>query len=573
MVLALLAAVIAPAAASGQPNIVLVLTDDQRWDTVGVMPNVRRELAARGVTFSNAFAVNPLCCPSRASFLTGDYSHTTGVYNNVGPHGGVTWFDDSSTLATWLADAGYRTGFVGKYLNGYRQDFVPPGWHRWVGYAGGFFGYRLNVDGVVVPFGYGPYDYSTDVFTREAISFVEASPGPFFLLYAPYAPHGPATPAPRHLDAFADLAPWRPRSHNERNVADKPRWLRARAPLTQDEVASLDDFRRRQLASILAVDDGVGALVAELRRSGRLANTVIVFASDNGLLWGEHRQANRKVSAFEESIRIPLVVRYDALVRRGREDARLVTNIDLAPTLAELAGVPAPRTDGRSLVPLLASADARATTPWRDRFLVEHLRGRFATAEVPTYCAVRDRRFKYVVYSTREEELYDLAADPHEQVNRARSPALRRSLLALRLDVKELCDPPPPGFDLEWLCTLESDSGSVVLGGTDRADTICGGPASEELRGFGGTDTVRGAAGADVVDGGDAADRLYPGRGRDVVVGDSGDDVVFARDARRDRIRCGPGRDVVYADRGDVVAGCESVRRPRSPGRRSPNRS
>src|SRR3712207_6432541 len=176
LVVALSSALAAPAAAPAAPNVVLILTDDQRWDTLWAMPTVQRELVGRGVTFQNAFAVNPLCCPSRASFLTGRYSHSNGVYSNVPPYGGVSWFDHTSTIATSLAAAGYRTAYIGKYLNGYLADFVPPGWHRWVANAGGFFGYGLNVDGFSVRYGLEEAAYSTDVFANEAVSFIQSSP-------------------------------------------------------------------------------------------------------------------------------------------------------------------------------------------------------------------------------------------------------------------------------------------------------------------------------------------------------------------------------------------------------------
>ncbi|MDQ3866658.1 MAG: sulfatase-like hydrolase/transferase, partial [Actinomycetota bacterium] len=502
-VLAVLAALLgvatAPAAAA-RPNLVLILTDDQRWDTLAAMPTVERELVARGVTFMNAFAVNPLCCPSRASFLTGRYSHSTGVYDNRAPHGGASSFDDSSTLATWLASAGYRTAYVGKYLNGYRYRVVPRGWDRWFGFNGGFFDYWLSVDGIATFFGESAESYSTDVLTHEAISFIETTGDPFFLVYAPYAPHAPATPAPRHEGAFARVPAWRPPSYDELDVADKPGWLRGWPRLTDKDQAAGDALRRRQLASLVAVDEGVSAILASLRRSGRLENTVVVFASDNGLLWGEHRQWNWKVSAFEESIRIPLVVRYDALSSGGRRASRLVANIDVAPTLAELAGTAAPGAEGVSLVPLLSNPPAIPRRLRRRFLLVEHLRGRnHGTAEIPSYCAVRGTRFKYVVYSTREEELYDLAADRFELENRARDPGLRSTLFALRREVKRRCDPPPPGFGLGWLCTLEPGGAGRVLVGTKGMDTICGGPRADRIRARAGDDVVRAGGGADVV--------------------------------------------------------------------------
>ncbi len=557
------AAAPAPAGAGApppRPNIVVVLTDDQRWDTLSVMPTVREELVGRGVTFANAFAVNPLCCPSRASFLTGRYSHSTGVYDNRAPHGGVSWFDHSSTLATWLGAAGYRTAYVGKYMNGYRGKSIPTGWHRWAANSGGYFGYPLNVDGLPLTFGFDEGSYSTDVYAREAASFVASSADPFFLVYAPYAPHGPATPAPRHAGAFADVERWRPRSHNEEDVSDKPRWLRDRPLLTEWEQQGMDDFRRQQLASLLAVDDGVREILDALTASRRLENTIVVYTSDNGLLWGEHRLAERKAAAFEESIRIPFVVRYDALGSRPRTETRLATNIDLAPTLAELAGARAPGAEGTSLLPLLSPA-VSVPPAWRRSFLLEHLRGRMGgTAEIPTYCGVRSARYKYVVYSTREEELYDLANDPHELENRAGDPAFRKRLFGMRSDVKELCDPPPPGFTLRWLCTLEGDETTTVLRGTGRADKLCGTGKAETFYGRRHDDVVRAGPGHDAVFGQSGADRMLGGRGRDRLDGGPGADVHLARDGERDRVTCGRGRDVVYADQSDgVAADCERV--------------
>jgi N-acetylglucosamine-6-sulfatase len=567
LVVALSGVLAAPAAAPAAPNVVLILTDDQRWDTLWAMPTVQRELVGRGVTFQNAFVVNPLCCPSRASFLTGRYSHSTGVYSNVPPYGGVSWFDDSSTLATALAAAGYRTGFVGKYLNGYLGDFVPPGWHRWVANAGGFFGYGLNVDGFFVHYGLEEAAYSTDVFANEAVSFIQASPDPFFLVLAPYAPHAPATPASRHLGRHAEIQPFRPDAYDEPDISDKPAWLHAFPPLADDRRVWTDDFRRRQLESLAGIDDAVRRVLETLEASGRLANTMIVFASDNGLLLGEHRLTNRKWSAFEESIRIPFVVRYDALVTAPRVDSRLVTNIDFAPTVAQLAGTALPPVDGTSLVPLLAPAGPQPV--WRTHFLIEHLQAPSgALAEVPTYCAVRGQRLKYVVYSTREEELYDLAADPAELVNRAVDPAYRERKFALRSELKALCTPPPPGYELSWLCTHEGNGVDAVLRGTRHDDLMCGTAAAELLIGADGADVLRGAAGADDVRGGAGPDRLLPGRGRDKADGGAGSDVLEVRDGRRDTVVCGRGRDYVRADRRDTVArDCEHVQRPRRPRR------
>ena len=384
-------------------------------------------------------------------------------------------------------------------------------------------------------------DYSTDLFTREAVGFLEGTGNePFFLVYAPYAPHGPATPPARYLGALDGIAPFRPAAFGEPDVTDKPDWVRKRLPITAEAEDAIDAFRQSQLESLMAVDDGVDAILDTLGASGKLANTMVVFASDNGLLWGEHRLSNRKESAYEESIRLPLMIRYDALLGGAGTTDKLVGNVDLAPTFAALAGVAAPAAEGKSLLPLLAGG----TPPWRTRLVIEHLQAKGGiSAEVPTYCGVRSHQYKYVVYATHEEELYDLVADPAELVNRASDPALRPTKLGLRADVHRLCNPSPPGFDLSWLCTGEPAPGATTFAGTGAAETICGRKASEVLDGRGGNDVIRGGAGNDRLFGGAGPDRLDGGPGQDHLDGGPSDDIVLARDHTRDRIVCGHGHD------------------------------
>jgi N-acetylglucosamine-6-sulfatase len=430
------------------PDIVLVLTDDQRFDTLWAMPVVQSELIARGVLFPNAFVVNSLCCPSRASILTGDYSHTTGVYSNEPPNGGFESFEDADTLPVWLQSAGYRTALIGKYLNGYEpaegDTYIPPGWDRWVASAGGggqtaYFDYTLSVDGALVEYGHQDGEYSTDVLAGYADSFIrETDPGqPLFLLFSSRAPHAPATPATRHADAFTDLEAWRPPSYNEPDVSDKPAWVQGLAELTEQEQAKVDAFRLEQYRALLAVDDAVETILAALEATGRLSNTFVVFASDNGIMWGEHRRQRAKQTLYEEDVRVPLVVRYDVLGLEGMEDLHLVLNIDLAPTFAELAGLDQPVVDGKSFLSLLA----RTGSPWRADFLIEH---RQTWDPIPTYCAVRSRRFTYAKLATGEEELYDLAVDPWQLDNRAADPSYVRVRRKLRERREELCVPPPP---------------------------------------------------------------------------------------------------------------------------------
>jgi N-acetylglucosamine-6-sulfatase len=421
------------------PNVVVILTDDQRWDTLWAMPTVKSALQGKGVTFANAFVVNPLCCPSRTSILTGRYSHSTGVYTNAPPRGGFQVFDDRSTLPTWLRDAGYRTALIGKYLNGYDERYIPPGWDRWIAFTGtpGFDRYGLNVDGELRVGGPAPGEYSTDVLADQAVSFIRDTEGPMFLYFAPYAPHRPATPAPRHASAFEDLGPWRPPSYDEPDVSDKPAWVRALPRLDSEARAVVDQVRLDQYRSLLAVDDAVGRIVDALSETGRLSETFIVFTSDNGFAWGEHRWEKKQV-AYEESIRVPLVVRYDPIATQPRSDGNLVLNIDLAPTISELAGTSAPEAEGRSFVQLLRGDD----DGWRTDFLVEHLVGDEALSP-PTFCAVRSTGFLFVAYDTGARELYDLARDPAELLNRAADPRMASVRRRLAARLAELCRPPP----------------------------------------------------------------------------------------------------------------------------------
>lgn len=433
--------------AAGQPDIVLVVTDDQRWDTLWAMPRVQELLAARGITFTNAFNTNPFCCPARASILKGAYSHGTRVYQNSGTFGPFPAFNDSSSIATWLDAAGYRTALIGKYFNGYtssRASYVPPGWDQWVAFAmnnsggGGFTDYDLSVDGTLVHHGTLATDYSTDVLRGYAEDFVGSTPAdtPLFLMFTPYAPHQPAAVAARHAKAFSGLAPHRPPSYDEADVSDKPAFIRTLTRLTASAKSRLDTLRIRQLRSLLAVDEAVAGIVRELEAAGRLSNTMIVFASDNGFLLGEHRWEQKRV-AYEESIRMPLVVRYDPLIGSPRSDPNLVLNIDLAPTFAALAGVSAPGVEGSSLLGLLSDP----STAWRSDVLIEN-----KGSAPPTYCGVRNAGLIYVQYSTGEEELYDLVADPFQLQSLVADPAATQTLKAMRLRLRELCSPPPPGF-------------------------------------------------------------------------------------------------------------------------------
>lgn len=434
------------------PNIIFILTDDQRWDTLSQMPNVQHLLVDHGVTFENAFVSNALCCPSRSSILTGLYSHSTGVYRNAPPDGAFQGFQpwETSTVPFRL-DRTYETALVGKYLNGYAREtggtYVPPGWDRWISYGdsdGSYYDYALNIEGrKIESHAAAPADYSPMVLAAHAVEVIHETKDPLFLYFAPFAPHRPATPATGDAGAHEEFAPSRPPSFNEADVSDKPAWLQEESPLSEHQVAIADGMLRDQLDTLLSIDRAVGDLVEAVRREGELANTMFIFTSDNGYLGGEHR-LHGKQAPYEESIRVPLVVRYDRLTGgEASTDDHLVVNVDFALTELQAAGAfddpaaPVPPSDGMSFLPLVAGQDV----PWREDFLIEH-RGE-AERELPSYCGVRTERYKFVQWVSGETELYDLQKDPYELENVTTDHAYAREQHDLERRLRELCWPTP----------------------------------------------------------------------------------------------------------------------------------
>ena len=434
-------------AAAPRPNILVVLTDDQRYDQLATMPTVRSRVADLGLSAARAFASNPLCAPSRASLLTGRYAHATGIYANGDgtSSGGFPDFDDRSTVATWLHQGGYRTGLFGKYMNHYeRPRYVPPGWDRWVALAAPnsiYFDYTMSIDGHARHFGTKPRAYLTDVIGRYASAFVRNSGDarPLFLWVAVPAPHGPGTAPPRFADRFAGLRHPPHPNFNEGDVRDKPRYIRRLARLDRADRRLVDRSWRRGARSLLAVDDVVGRLLDALRDTGRLDDTLFVFTSDNGHSWGEHRW-RYKNDPHEESIRVPMLFRWDGVTRVGATTGAIVALVDLAPTFAAIAGVGVPNLDGVSLVPLL-----RSRSPPRTDLLIEHMYygGEW---DPPTYCGIRTPHWVFVHYVTGEEELYNLAKDPWELHNVRRAVGYGAEATELRRRTRTLCQPRPPGM-------------------------------------------------------------------------------------------------------------------------------
>lgn len=446
-----------PDVPADRPNIVMIVADDldatttPYWDA---MPRTRELLAERGLVFDNAFSPTPICCPARATILTGQYGHNTDVLTNGGEHGGWGSFVDGGgeqrAFPVALENSGYRTMLVGKYLNGIDVDptHVPPGWTEWYGgvdnmlYTG--YGYRLNENGTLVRYGIAPSDYATDVIARKAMDFIHRAEAdddqPFFAYVAPTSPHLPLGAPPRYAD-HAWKGTDAPRTPNfyEPDVSDKSAWLRESAG-NRDRTRGWNDRDwKNRMGSLLALDDLVAATVETLRTHGELDNTVIMFVSDNGYNLGSHRLVN-KMAPYEESIRVPMVMTGPG-IRTGHE-TRMVIGPDIAPTILDIAGLEPPEwTDGRSLVPLLG--DGPGPDTWRRDFIAQYLGGATAqgigeefppnlsfhlfvlllAAEIPSYSALRTEDHLYVEWDQTDmgegvgAELYDLDTDPYQLDN------------------------------------------------------------------------------------------------------------------------------------------------------------
>jgi N-acetylglucosamine-6-sulfatase len=463
------------------PNVVLIVTDDLASgdlnpDTLERMPNLRA-LMEEGTTFDNSFVTNSLCCPSRATILRGQYAHNHRILHNQPPLGGAERFRfsgaDGSTMATWVEERGYGTAFFGKYMNDYAGTYVPPGWDEWRAVSGNFLSDHLTENGRIVSYDADRY-HLDDVISEKASAYARRADRPeppFFTENRPFlmwigtkAPHQPATPAPRHEGAYPDLPMPEPPDFDEKDVSDKPDWIKDNPPLSPEQKGYMEELHGDRLRSMLAVDDMIGELVRSLRDSGELSNTYVFFTSDNGFHLGEHRLGAGKWTAYEEDIRVPLIVRGPG-VPEGRTLHHMVLNNDLAPTFADLAGVETPPfVDGRSLAPLLED-DPPPREDWRQRFLIEGVAERGAIprppfvdeSEVtplltgdplpnnwrrtsvamarsseewgrPWMKALRTEDYLYVEYKAGERELYDLEKDPHQ---------LRNLYAAAKSDLKQ----------------------------------------------------------------------------------------------------------------------------------------
>jgi arylsulfatase A-like enzyme len=494
-----------PAAAAAQrPSFVVIQTDDQTLDELYAgfgeprllaMPNTLRLLAKRGMTFNRYYVSYPLCCPSRVTLLTGRYAHNNGVKGNVQPNGGYFGFAFRAAythnLAVWLQGAGYRTIHVGKFLNGYGDEpyssgkEVPPGWSAWhtvlnADTAHYYYGYTLNDNGQIDgPFGdsgswdtreYGVRDdvgcpfapanglpcyYETDTLTGIAKQELEGtSPEqPFYLQLDYTAPHGdfrkPAgpEPAPRHYGWF-EGAPYpheRSQGFDEGNVNDKPRFIREAPYLSLSDIHTYRVYYDKQLEALRSVDDGVKEIVDTLGSLHRLRNTYVIFTSDNGFFFGEHRLLGGKFLAYEPSTHLPFLIRGPG-IKPNSQSNEIVGNTDIAPTVLELAGAKADKSiDGRSLVPFLHDPGLTTLRPFLFESFVEtddveaagaidqpgpqsrpesKRAGATASLLAPPkdYEGILLGPYKYIAWPDGEKELYDLEKDPYELHNIVRVP-------------------------------------------------------------------------------------------------------------------------------------------------------
>ncbi len=439
-----------------RPNIIFILVDDLRWDELGVTghpfiktPHIDR-IGKEGAMFRNAFMTTPLCSPSRASFLTGQYAHTHGITDNVDRS---VASHELITFPLLLQQAGYATAFIGKWHMG-NDDSPRPGFDRWVSFKGqgNYVNPEINEDGKDV----NSQGYITDLLTGYAVEFIKRRHDKPFLVYLAHKAIHPEVmqhndgsvnlaeaerfiPAERHSKLFVgNKVPRRPSAMQ--TPIGKPALQRKTSDLPPlgSKTATSDEVVLDRLRSLMAIEEGVGAILKALQETNHLDNTVIVLASDNGYFYGEHGLSVERRLAYEESVRMPLLIRYPRLIKAGTARNELTLNIDVAPTLLELAGVSAQnKADGHSLVPLLKGVDSG----WRKSFLIEYYSDKvFPRIQKMGYKAVRTQRWKYIHYVELDgmDELYDLKTDPYEMKNIINRRDAAKTLADMKRELEQL---------------------------------------------------------------------------------------------------------------------------------------
>ena len=424
---------------ANRPNIVFLMVDDLDGilGTPDFMPHLKSEITEQGVTFEQFCITSPVCCPSRATFLRGQYTHNHGTLRNRPPHGGFEQFNllenEASTVATWLQSAGYQTAFMGKYMNGYpwkdAKRYIPAGWSEWISAVVGKpyygFNYTFNENGNFADYGNEPQDYLTDVLTEKAKDFINRAvqnPDPFFLYVTPFMPHGPYIPAPRHERDFLDIQAPRTGSFNAEIVSQKPPHIRDDAPLTEEQIQEIDEVYRMRVQAMQSIDEMIASLVETLKQNDVLENTYIFFTSDNGYHMGQHRQPPGKDLPYEEDIRVPFIVRGPGIAAGQVIQEYLTCNVDFAPTVAELAGVIPPKfVDGRSLTSLFGP-EKPSPENWRKAVPLEfypHKVSEGSDPTIPSYLGARTENYLFTEYEHGFREFYDLNQDPDQLHNLA----------------------------------------------------------------------------------------------------------------------------------------------------------
>jgi arylsulfatase A-like enzyme len=392
------------------PNILLIVTDDQRAaaDTLSVMSSTASAFEQQGTNFPNYMVTTPLCCPARSTIFSGRYAHNTGVLTNTDA-GDVQAFDQRATIQAYLHGAGYQTGIAGKFFNTWPVAQDPPNFDRWAIFSGGYTDPTFNVDGTVQHLS----GYSTSVLTDRSVDMLDGfeskDADPWFLYVAPQAPHSPFTPDTPYLDAA--VPPWRPGpAFDERGIGDKPPWVRWRTYSLKEA----KQLRAGQLRTLMSVDDMVRRIFEELDALGETSDTLAIFTSDNGLLWGEHRIGDQKRFPYTESVSVPFLMRWPGHIPAGVVDDRAALSVDILPTILDATGVTPSLVyplDGRSL---LGSTERR-------RVLLEYWKSSDYLG-VPTWASIRGSSFQYIEWYDDEgivtfREYYDLRKDPYELRN------------------------------------------------------------------------------------------------------------------------------------------------------------
>lgn len=440
-----------------RPNIIFVLTDDQDTSSLNIMPNVKKRLVQGGKTFRRATFAYPLCCPSRATILRGQYPHNTSILDNEPPFGGHETFRSmgraQSTYATWLKASGYNTGYFGKYMNGYdNETYIPPGWNRWVAADHAPATMRVSDNGRLVDLK-GTYETFDLAMKNYSIKFLQnnlKSPRPLFMTVSFSAPHtefGIPKYERRYATRFSTSKLPKSPNFNEQDRSDKPEWVRRLPAVTPEMENKMTVQYRARLRSLLTIDNTVEEYIRVLWRNGELNNTYIFYFTDNGYHMGSHaipdvnRGIGGKSAPYTEDVEFPLIVRGPGIAP-NTTDGNLVSNTDLAPTFADIASAnPTYTPDGRSLLPLLHGENA----PWRDALLVEGKHDKpypeYPEGWLSTYKVVRTIKYAYHYYpDTAEEELYDLEADPYQLQSLHDDPAHADVKATLRSKLEALKD-------------------------------------------------------------------------------------------------------------------------------------